>query len=228
MPKILKKKKNVDNSNQQADIADVLEKVKLRLQQKKNILLYSILSVVIICVIIGSFFIYNNIMSNKANDLAIEGYILFYKSESNNLIPSEIRFSKALESFKNSYTIKKNEQVLLHIAYCNYNLGNYNETIKILKKNNDEFPKPEWLSLSNDRIAMSYLKIEDINNAFNVLSSISQAKEGILKDLTLMDMGKILEIQGNKEGAKNIYTQLINKFPNSSLVFEVKNRIINL
>ena len=224
MPKLIKKrveKKGHKNDDIQETVTDIRE----RLRHNQRTLIYSVGAFIVIVAAVAGFTIYSKVNTSTALDLEYEGYRIYHGEPQAQAIPVPERYQKALEKFKKSYAAKKRPAVLLYIANCYYELGNYDETIKTLKDFNNKFPEPQNISLSYYKMAMAYAKKGDMNSALNSLNSLSSIKDGALHDMALMESGKILESMGKTEEARNKYKELVSKFPKSALLNEAKMKL---
>jgi TolA-binding protein len=74
-------------------------------------------------------------------------------------------------------------------------------------------------------MATAYVKKGELDNALNTLKSLLSIKDSSLHDMALLESGKILELMGKKDDAKNKYNEMINKFPKSPLLNEARARM---
>lgn len=189
MPKLIKKR--VDRKIQKSEEGTVTD-IRERLKQNQRTMVYSIGAFILIVAVIAGFTIYSKVNTSTALDLEYEGYRIYHGEPQAQAIPVPERYQKALEKFKKSYAAKKRPSVLLYMADCYYDLGNYDETIKLLKEFNNQFPDPHGIPLSYYKMAMAYVKKGDMTNALNSLNSLSNIKDGALHDMALLESGKIL------------------------------------
>lgn len=224
MPKPIKKRVEKKTTPEEG-LKETVEDIKVRLKQRQRMLVYSLIIFSVLTVSIVGFVFYNKAATNKALELELEGYRLFHEDYTAQFVSPEERYKKALGMFQSSYEKKKKPHVLLYIAYCYYELGKYDESIKTLKELNNQFSDQQIISLSYYKMAMAYVKKGDMENALNCLKSLSSIKNSPLQDVALMESGKILEHTGKKEEAKSKYKELINNFPKSALANEAKVRL---
>jgi tetratricopeptide (TPR) repeat protein len=248
MPKPIKKRIEKKTTPEEG-LKETVEDLKVRLKQRQRILVYSLIIFSALTVAVVSFVLYNKATANRASDLELEGYRLFHGDYATQSVSPEDRYKKALKMFQDSYEKKKKPHVLLYIAYCYYELGKYDESIKTLKELNNQFSDPQIISLSYYKMAMTYVKKGDMENALNslknlssiknsplpdmfhswwfitLLKNLSSIKNSPLQDVALMESGKILDHIGKKEEAKSKYKELINNFPKSALANEAKVRL---
>lgn len=224
MPRVIKKESGKKISPEK-EIQETIVDMKDRLKRRQKLLIFSLIAFLIIIGSGAGFIIYNKSASNKASLLEYEGLKLYYGQFQATANLSDDRYKKALEKFTESYNTKKNPNVLFYIANCHYESGNYDEAIKTLKELVSRFSEPQFVSYSYYKMAMAYLKKNDTENALNNLQSLVKLKGGILQDLALMEIAKILETTGKAEGAKDAYKELIEKYPKSAFANEAKLRI---
>ncbi|MCL4537775.1 MAG: tetratricopeptide repeat protein [Nitrospirae bacterium] len=224
MPKAIKKRSE-KRIAAEPDIKETVVDIKERLKGKQRTLVYAATAFVVMMLSIVVFTVYKKTSSSRALELELEGYKLFHGDYQARMIPPVERYKKALEMFKKSYVTKKRADVLLYIANCHYELGNYDEAVKTLKELNSQFSDPKIISLSYYKMAMAYERKGDTDNAISALKSLLSIKDSALQDMALLETGKILELSGKAEEAKTKYRELINKFPKSGLSNEARARL---
>ncbi len=224
MPRIIRKQSD-RKTTPEREIQETIGSIKERLKYRQKILVISLIAFIVFIGSVTGFFLYNKSASNKASLLEYEGYKIYYGQFQTEPDISDDRYKKALEKFKESYNIKKKPNVLFYIANCYYEMGNYDESIKTLKELISRFSEPQIVSFSYYKMANAYLKKNDVENALSSLKSLSKLKDGVLQDLALMEIGKILEATGRAEEAKETYKELIEKHPKSTFVNEAKARL---
>ncbi len=223
MPKLIKKR--LDKEEQEGDLRETIGDIRERMKERQRTLIYGLVAFVVAISIIVSFVVYKRVTAAKALDFEAKGYAFFYGAPDNSSLPPAERYKKALEMFRLSYEAKKNPVVLLYVANCLYEMGNYDEAISTLKKLNAEFSDLNVVPLSYFKLAMAYEKKNDLPNALEALKSVYSIKNAPLQDLALLESGKIFEAQGKADDAKNAYRELIKRFPRSPLVDEAKARL---
>jgi predicted negative regulator of RcsB-dependent stress response len=221
MPKVIKKRSEKFNGSDES-LQGTVEDIRARMKERQRSLVIGLVVFLVLIAAVGAFFIYNKSQADKAAGLQREAYLLFYSENSAQLLMAGENYKKALELFRKSYDVKKKADVLLYIAYCQYELGSYDDAIKSLKELNEQFADSRIVPLSYYKMAESYLKKNDITNALAAMNTLAGLKDSIFHDLALMESGKILESQGKKEDAKAKYKELITKYPNSALAGEAK------
>lgn len=225
MPKIIKKRIEKKTHPGEEELKETVEDIRGKLKERQRTLVYGAVIFFIAVISIVTFTVYQKTSSTKALELELEAYKLFYGDYQISLILPSERYQKALDLFKKSYEIKKKPNTLLYMANCNYELGNYDETIKNLNNLVNKFSDPKIVSLAYYKMAMAYSKKGDMDNAIATLKTILGIKNGALQDLALLEAGKLLEFTGKIEDAKSKYRELIAKFPKSELLNEAKMRL---
>lgn len=225
MPKAIKRRTEKKVIVTEEDLRETVVDIRQRLKERQRTLVYAVTVFIVLAISIGGFVVYKKTSLNKALELELEGYRLFHGDYQARIMPPSERYKQALEMFKKSYATRKRPDALLYIANCQYELGNYDEAIKTLKELNKQFSDPKVISLSYYKMAMSYVKKGDMDNALASLKNILSIKDIPFQDMALLETGKILELSGKTEDAKNTYRELINKFPKSALLNEAKARL---
>lgn len=223
MPKAIKKH-FVKKEQTEEDLKDTVADMRERLRQKHRIMIYSVGAFVVLLLLIVVFLAHMRSVNNKALELEAAGYNFYYGVYGAELIPEE-RLKKALEMFKSSYEARKRPRVLLYIANCYYELGNYDAAIKNLRELTDRFSDVAIVSLAKYRMSLAYMQKGDTDSALSVLSDLTRINNAPLRDLALMESGLILQFLGKTEDAQKKYRELIEKFPESIFLNEAKNRL---
>ncbi len=224
MPRVIKKQTEKKVSTER-EVQETLTEIKERLQHRQKMLIVSLIAFIVIIGSVVGYIIYNKSVSSKASMLEYEGYKIYYGQFQTNPELSDDRYKKALVKFKESYDTKKNPNVLFYIANCHYEIGDYDEAIKTLKELTSRFSEPQIVSYSYYKMAMAYLKKNDTENALKNLHTLSKYKEGVLQDIALIEIAKILESTNKAEEAKGTYKELIEKYPQSPFINEAKLKV---
>jgi len=223
MPKVIKKHFEKKERTEE-DLKDTVADMRKRLRQKHRAMIYSAGAFVVLLLLVVALLIYTRSVNNKALELEAAGYNFYYGVYSAELMPEE-RLKKALEMFKASYEVRKRPRVLLYIANCYYELGNYDAAIKNLKELTDRFSDVAIVSLAKYRMSLAYIQKGDTDSALNILLDLTRSHNAPLRDLALMESGLILQSLGKTEDAQKKYKELIEKFPESAFLNEAKNRL---
>jgi predicted negative regulator of RcsB-dependent stress response len=224
MPKAIKKYSEKHEGSDQ-DLMGTVEDIRSRIKERQRTLVIGLSVVLVVLVCVGAFFIYSKSKSDEAAGIQREAFHVFNSENVTQPIVAGENFKKALELFRKSYDVKKKADVLLYIAYCQYELGSYDDAIKSLKELNEKYTDSRIIPLAYYKLAETYLKKGDTVNALAVLNTLAGLQDGIFRDMALMESGKILEAQGKTEEAKAKYKDLIAKYPESALAGEAKARL---
>lgn len=224
MPKPIKKRLEKKGPEKE-DIRETVEDIKEVLRKRQRNLIYFFSGFIVIVILIIGFVIYSKTTASKAAEFEFEGYKLYYGD--NILIPlsNEERYRKALEMFTKAYKARKKPYPLLYMANCHYELGNYDDAIKLLSDLNNKFSDPNIISLSYYKMAMAYMKKGEMEKALEALKNIYTIKGSTLNDIALFESGRILEKMEKKEEAKQKFKELVDRFPKSQLLDEAKKRL---
>jgi len=225
MPKPIKKK-IVKKTTLGTEASVTLSRLKKSAEGRKSFLITALAAVVLSVIAIGGFFLYSNTQKNKAQKLEYEAYKIYYGLYQKQPVASEERYKKAAEIFKKAYDIRKSPVSLYYIANCYYELGEYEESLNVLKDLNRKFPDDEkFIPISYYKMAIISLKKGSAEEALKSFAMLYNYKTGTFKDISLIESGKILEAQGNVEDAKKKYEELIKDFPQSPFAEEAKARV---
>ncbi|MGE5239267.1 MAG: tetratricopeptide repeat protein [Chloroflexota bacterium] len=224
MPKMIKRRIE-KKEDKEEDIRETIGDLRERLRSKQRSLVLGLVAFLVVVSVGVGFLVYNRITVNKSLELAAEGNKIFYGNGTASPLPPAERYKKALALFKESYDKKQRAPVLLYIAYCDYELGNYDETIKSLKELVARYSEPEVVPFAYLKMSDAYLKKNDPESALTMLKNLASIKGSALQDVALLETGKILESQGKPEEAKKAYRDLVAKFPKSGLVQEAKAKL---
>jgi predicted negative regulator of RcsB-dependent stress response len=221
MPKVIKKR---DTKSGQSDenLMDTVDDIRSRIKGQQKILAIAFAIVIVVLVAAGSIFMYSRSQAQKADTFRIEAYQAFNAAGTQPAQAGE-NYKKALDLFKKSYDVKEKADTLLFMAYCQYGLGNYDDAITTLKELNTRYNDPGIAPLAYYKLSEVYLKKGDQTNALAALNSI-EGLNSAYKDMAIMQIAGILELQGKAEEAKAKYGELIAKYPNSVLAAEAKKK----
>lgn len=224
MPRPIKKRLE-KKGQEKGDIRETVEDIKEVLRKRQRNLIYLFLASIVMVILIIGFVVYSKTTASKASELEFEGYKLYYGD--NLIIPlsNEERYRKALDMFSKAYKTRKRPYPLLYMANCHYELGNYDDAIKLLSDLNNQFSDPNIISLSYYKMAMAYMKKGDMEKALEALKNIYTIKGSTLNDIALFESGRILEKMGKKEEANQKFKELVDRFPKSQLLDEAKKRL---
>jgi len=226
MPKAIKKRTSKKIAGTEEEVRDKLVGLKDTLQaRKRTVLKYGAIVLVVLMAIAG-FLFYDHASKKKARILAYEAYKIYENLYQPQPLPKEERYRKALDIFRQSYDARKSPSVLLYIAGCYYELGNYDETIKTLKDFTQRYSNEDKLvPLAYEKLAMAYERKGDTKEAMKALETLYNLKGYIYKDLALMESAKLLEREGKTDEAMKKYKELSEKFPNSPFIDEAKTKL---
>ena len=226
MPKAIKKKIP-------KKVTDTEEEVKERLSSFKDTLIerqqtaikYGIGVLVVIIAVVG-FFVYSHTLQKKAKGLEYEAYKTYHsKTQMQGAIKQE-QNKKALDLFRQAYNTKKSPVSLFYIAAIQYELGQYDDSLKTLKDFVRKYSGDEgFIPLAYQKMATMYIQKGDINEARKSLDLLYNLKTDIYKDFALIEYGRLLEKEGKMDEAKKKYEELAAKFPNSPFIDEIKPKI---
>ncbi len=224
MPRPIKKRLE-KKGQEKGDIRETVEDIKEVLRKRQRNLIYLFSASIVIVILIIGFVVYSKTTASKASELEFEGYKLYYGD--NLIIPlsNEERYRKALDMFSKAYKTRKRPYPLLYMANCHYELGNYDDAIKLLSDLNNQFSDPNIISLSYYKMAMAYMKKGDMEKALEALKNIYTIKGSTLNDIALFESGRILEKMDKKQEAKERFKELVDRFPKSQLLDEAKKRL---
>ncbi len=224
MPKPIKKRVSKKTENE-STIAESVTDIRKKLKERQRTLVFGFIICGLIIISVGSFFIYNRAQSAKAEEMEYEGYKILSGSSTAAYASPQDRFKNALEKFKASYAAKKNPSVLLYIASCCYELGNFDEGFKALSELTSQYSNEKIISLAYYKMAMGYVRKGDMDNALKTFGNLSKIKDAPLQDMALLESGKILESMGKTNEAKGKYKELVTRFPKSPLFNDAKARL---
>jgi predicted negative regulator of RcsB-dependent stress response len=225
MPKAIKKKIPKKTASTEAEVTEKLSSLRDTLKERQRTALQVGGVVLVVVIALVSFLVYSHISQKKARMLEYEAYKIYYSNPAQASNREEL-YKKALDVFKKAYDTKKSPLSLFYIASCYYELGNYDEALKSLKdfvqrySNDDRF-----IPLVYQKMAMTYVKKAELNEAKKTLDALYNFRGDIYKDLALMEYGKLLEKEGKLDEAKKKYEELTKKFPDSPFINEAKARL---
>ncbi len=226
MPKAIKKRTTKKTGGTEEDVRDKLVTLKDTLQERRKTILRSGAVILVLLIAIPVFLFYNHASKKKAKSLEYEAYKIYQNIYKKQPLTKEERYKKALDIFKKSYDTRKSPSVLLYIAGCHYELGNYEETIKTLKDFTQRYSNEKKLiPLAYGKLAMAYERKGDTKEAIKVLDALYNLKGDIYKDFALIGSAKLFEKEGKTDEAMKKYKELSEKFPDSPFIDEAKAKL---
>jgi len=226
MPKAIKKRTSKKTTGTEEGVKDKLISLKDAIQERKKIILRYGAVILVLLIAVPGFLFYSYSSKKKAKTLAYEAYKIYQNMYQTQPLSKEDRYKKALDLFEKSYDTRKSPSVLMYIAGCYYELGNYDEAIKTLKDFTQRYSNEEDLiPLAYEKLAMAYERKGDTKEAMKALETLYNLKGTIYKDLALMESAKLLEKEGRRDEAMKKYKELTEKFPNSPFSDEAKAKL---
>lgn len=226
MPKAIKKRTAKKIADTESGVKDKLVSLKDTIQERRKTVLRYGAIILVVLLAIPAFLFYDYTSRKKAKTLEYEAYKIYQNIYQAQPITKEERYKKSLDIFKKSYDTRKSPSVLLYIAGCYYELGNYDEAIKTLKDFTQRYEKEEKLvPLAYEKLAMAYERKSDTKEAMKTLETLYNLKGDIYKDLALVESARLLEREGKTDEAMKKYKELSEKFPSSPFSDEAKTKL---
>jgi predicted negative regulator of RcsB-dependent stress response len=226
MPKAIKKRTAKKIADTESGVKDKLVSLKDTIQERRKTVLRYGAIILVVLLAIPAFLFYDYTSRKKAKTLEYEAYKIYQNIYQAQPLTKEERYKKALDIFKKSYDTRKAPSVLLYIAACYYELGNYDEAIKTLKDFTQRYEKEEKLvPLAYEKLAMAYERKSDTKEAMKALEALYNLKGDIYKDLALVESARLLEREGKTDEAMKKYKELSDKFPGSPFSDEAKTKL---
>jgi predicted negative regulator of RcsB-dependent stress response len=225
MPKAIKKRISKKTGDTEVEVQERLSSLKDTLRERQRTAVKIGAGILIVIIAVVGFFVYSSTSQKKAKMLEFEGSKLYYGQQAQPL-NNEEKYVKALERFRKAYDTKSSPFSLFYIAACYYELGKYDDSMKTLNDFTRKYPNnAEFIPLVYQKMALTYIKKDDLSGAKQALESLHNLKGDIYKDFALMEYGKILEKEGKAEEARKKYEELAKKFPDSPFIEEVKAKL---
>jgi predicted negative regulator of RcsB-dependent stress response len=226
MPKAIKRRVKKKDVGATADVSHRLSDIKDKLREKqKTFLAYGITAVVIVLAVVG-ILLYRYNADEKARRAEYEGYKIFYNQYSRIPLSAQERYQKALDFFKQAYTVRKSPRSLLYIANSYYELGRYDEALTALNDFIRQYPSEKYLlPLAYEKLANVQLKKGSKQEALKTLDTLLKLPGAIYKDTALFESAGILESDGRKEEAASKYQEITEKFKESPYYEEAKSKL---
>ncbi|MCE5195080.1 MAG: tetratricopeptide repeat protein [Nitrospiraceae bacterium] len=223
MPKAIKKKTVKKHAINETTTRSFISKSMEYFSDNNKIFILISVGAVLVIFLIAGIFLYNRISSNKAEKLGEEAFKTYYGITNRQPVSREARFIKAGELFKKSYEAKKSPVALFYMAACYYEMGKYDDAVKMLDELNKKYPDDEmFVPLTYYKLALISLKKDDKAESLRYLDILSKYKTTSYKDLALIEAGKILESMGRTADAKKKYEELIKDYPQSPFAEEAR------
>jgi len=226
MPKAIKKKIPKKVTDTEEEVKERLSSFKDTLIERQETALKYGISVLIVLIAVVGFFVYSYTLQKKAKGLEYEAYKTYHSKTQMQGTIKEEQNKKALDLFRQAYNTKKSPISLFYIAAIQYELGQYDDSLKTLKDFVQKYSGDErFIPLAYHKMATIYIQKGDINEAKKSLDLLYNLKTDIYKDFALIEYGRLLEKEGKMDEAKKKYEELAAKFPNSPFIDEIKPKI---
>lgn len=223
MPKAIKKKITRKTASTETEVQEKLSSIKDTLRERQSTAMKIFVGILIIMIALVSVLVYSYTSAKKAKLLEYEAYRIYYSSPQIQSADKTDQYKKALDAFKKAYDTKKSPRSLFYIAACYYELGQYDDALRTLKDFVQRYSGDEqFIPLAYQKMAMTYVRKGDTNEAKKILETLYNLKGDIYKDFALMEHARLLEKEGKTDEARKKYEELIRKFPNSPFMDEAK------
>jgi predicted negative regulator of RcsB-dependent stress response len=223
MPKLIKKKIPKKATDTEEEVKEKLSSFKDTLIERQQTAVKYGIGVLLVIIAVVGFFVYSHTLQKKATGLEYEAYKTYYSKTQIQGAIKEEQNKKALDLFRQAYNTKKSPISLFYIAAIQYELGQYDDSLKTLKDFVQKYSADErFIPLAYQKMATIYIQKGDINEAKKSLDLLYNLKTDIYKDFSLIEYGRLLEKEGKTDEAKKKYEELAAKFPNSPFIDEIK------
>lgn len=224
MPKPIKKKAARRPHKEEQDVKTLLARMNETAQRGGRPLAVGAIALAVLIIAVLGFRFYGSAMEEKAARLQHEGYRLYYGLEESQ--PAEAaRLETALEKFRKAYAARKSPLSLMYVADCQYALGRYGDAVATLKELSRTFPDdPTFTPLSYYKMALASIKAGENEDALRALEVLINYENSALKDLALMEAGRLLEQMGRTDEAMQKYRALVEAFPRSPYFEEASRK----
>jgi len=222
MPKLIKKRISKKTADSETEVQERFYSFKDTIKEKRQTVIKYAIGILVIAIAIIGFLVYSYTSEKRAKALVYDAYKIYYSKSQN----SEEQFMKALTIFEKAYDTSKSPVALFYIAACHYELGKYDEALRVLKDFSQRYSGDEkFIPLAYQKMTMIYLKKGAVDEAKKTLDGLYGLKDDLFKDFALMEYGKILEKEGKADEARKKYEELTKKFPNSPFKEEAEARL---
>jgi predicted negative regulator of RcsB-dependent stress response len=226
MPKAIKKKIPKKVTDTEEEVKERLSSFRDTLKERQQTVLKYGIGILIILIAVVGFFVYSQTLQKKAKGLEYEAYKTYHSNPQMQGAIKEEQNKKALDLFRQAYNTKKSPTSLFYIAAIQYELGQYDDSLKTLKDFAQKYSGDEqFIPLAYHKMATIYIQKGDIKEAKKSLDLLYNLRTDIFKDFALIEYGRLLEKEGKMDEAKKKYEELATKFPNSPFIDEVKPKL---
>jgi len=216
MPKAIKKRIPKKTAYAESEVKERISTLRDTLRERQKTAIKIGAGILVVIIAVAGFFIYSHNAGKKAQGYEYQAYKIFYSADRSPLADKEGQYKKALEMFNKAHEIRKSPVSLFYIAACYYELGKYDDALKTLKDFTQKYSgEKRFIPLAYQKMSSVYIKKGDMNEALKTLDVLYALPGDTLKDLALLESGKLLEKQGKPDEAKKKYEELTKKFPSS-------------
>ncbi len=179
-------------------------------EKNKKMIISAVVAIIVI--VVGAILFNNYYLEPRANEASTE------LAKSQELFNQE-QFDKALTGFQkvaNDYgSTKAGNLAQLYIGLCQANLGKWQEAVSALESfsvQNDQMISPAAIGA----LGNAYANLKQLDKAVEHLKKAAKmADNNSLSPTFLIQAGEILESQGKKDEALELYKEVKNKYFNS-------------
>ncbi len=226
MPKAIKRKTKHKDVAVETEVQDRISDIRELMKRKqKAVIMYGAVAAVGVAVVVGLLF-YKYTSDEKARQLEYEAYKVYHNEFQKNPLSRQEQSRKALDLFNQAYSKSKSPRLLLYIASCYSETGQYPDALKTLdtffSKHSSE---KNLLPLAYKQAAGLHLKMGNKAEALKALDTLYKLQGDVLKDLALIETARILEGDGKKDEAAAKYRELTEKFKDSPFIDEAKAKL---
>jgi len=225
MPRAIKKKASKKDIGAEVEITSVLENMKDTLKKKQKMVLTYSLIAISAALVLAVIIFYQHTADQKSRELENKAYNVYYNLYQKQGMAKQEQYQQALDLFQQAYSRQKSPRVLLYIASCYFELEKYDDALKTLNTFTKKHANAkDLLPIAYQKTAAIQLIKGDKEAALKTLDIIYKSG-GIYQDYALVEAGRILEKDGEKEEAAAKYKELSEKFPGSPFMEEAKTKL---
>lgn len=191
----------------------------LKSERGKRVLKFSLLLGVVFAILAGGVYMYINHVNKLSYQKYIKAQDLYLQVIGGQGEEEKVEnLKEAAELFKqaasNRFWSGSKQEALFYLADCVYRLGNFEESIKVLKKFRENYSSSYFSPWVQLKLALIYEEKGDYHQAINLYEKVGEkyAQSPVAPE-AFLGQARCQELLNNQEKALKAYQTLISKYP---------------
>lgn len=193
-----------------------------RTAEGKRRLIILLIIVVILAGIGGGFYLYLNNLNKKFHQKFTQAQNLYFEAKTVQEQEKKVeKLKKAAQIYQEviqqRFWSGNREEAFFYLANTFYELGDYQESIRVLEEFRKKFPDSYFSPWANLKLALIYEKTEKYQEALELYENIGQRyPQSSVAPEALLGQARCQEYLNNEKEAIKIYRTLVSRYPLSA------------